>query len=168
MRRIIVLAVTGVALAGCSSVSLPGMSSPPPPPTTVSLQLDSTPPGANATTSAGPGCKTPCSVDVPSGDPLTVTFALARYQSQTVSVQPVQTAAEGSSSIFSSPPPPKVEMDPNPVHVDLQRGGPQKRGAKRRAAKRPARTPATAAAPASTTEAAPPAAAASPFPAPNQ
>jgi hypothetical protein len=168
MRRVMIIAAASIALAGCSSLSLPGMSSPPPPPTTVSLQLESVPPGATATPSTGGGCKTPCSVDVPATEPLSVTFTLARYQPQTVAVQPVQTAAETSSSIFSSPPPPKAEMDPNPVHADLQRAGPQRRGAKRRAVKRPAR--ASAAAPASVAPAADTAqpAAASPFPTPAQ
>ena len=45
----------------------------------VQVQLESTPPGADATTSLGPGCKTPCSVSVPAPDAgFTVTFDAAQ------------------------------------------------------------------------------------------
>ena len=52
---------SGSSLAGCSSLSLDAFKATPP---TVQVQLESVPPGADAQTSLGPGCKTPCSVDV--------------------------------------------------------------------------------------------------------
>ena len=62
MRRVIVIAVAGASLAGCSSFSWDAFKPAPP---TVQVQLESVPPGADARTSLGPGCKTPCSVAVP-------------------------------------------------------------------------------------------------------
>src|SRR5450759_537871 len=45
MRRVIVIAVAGASLAGCSSFSLDAFKPTPP---TVQVQLDSVPPGADA------------------------------------------------------------------------------------------------------------------------
>ena len=54
-------------------------------PPLVPIQLESTPPGADATTSLGPGCKTPCTVSVPAPDAgFTVTFNLPRFLPATV------------------------------------------------------------------------------------
>src|SRR6478609_2654689 len=62
MRRVIAIAVAGASLAGCSSFSgLDYFKSTPPP---IQVQLESTPPGAEASTTAGPGCKTPCAITV--------------------------------------------------------------------------------------------------------
>jgi hypothetical protein len=44
-------------LAGCSSLSLDSFK---PAPLMVKVALESAPPGADATTSLGPACKTPC------------------------------------------------------------------------------------------------------------
>ena len=62
MRRVIAIAVAGYSVAGCSSFSLDSFKPTPP---TVQIQLESTPPGADAVTSLGPACKTPCAVAVP-------------------------------------------------------------------------------------------------------
>ena len=76
MRRVIAIAVAGASLAGCSSFSFDSFKSAPPP---VQVQLESVPPGADATTSVGPGCKTPCSVAVAAPDAgFSVTFALRK------------------------------------------------------------------------------------------
>src|SRR6058998_1702800 len=68
MRRIIAIAIAG-ALAGvsggCSSFSTEAFRAAP---ATVQLELDSVPPGAEAVTSVGPSCKTPCSVAVAAPD----------------------------------------------------------------------------------------------------
>src|SRR6185312_3579313 len=88
MRRVIALAFAGISLAGCSSFSLDSFKPTPPP---VQVQLESAPPGADATTSLGPGCKTPCSVSVPAPDAgFAVTFLLPRYEPATVQVNVIR------------------------------------------------------------------------------
>ena len=57
---------------------------------------------------SGQSCRTPCELTIQVAPELSVTFALAGYQSETVSVR----SEEGS--VFSSP-----KLTPNPVHVAL-------------------------------------------------
>jgi hypothetical protein len=125
MRRVIVIAVAGAGLAGCSSLpssfSLDAFKSAPP---TVQVQLDSTPPGADARTSVGPGCKTPCSVSVAAPDAgFSVTYTLNKYQPATVPVQVVRNPGD-----FTSPA--TTMVDPNPVVAELQPTAPPPKAAK--------------------------------------
>ena len=161
MRRLIVISLAGIALSGCASFSVPGLDFLTPAPAVTTLQLESMPPGAEARTSAGPSCRTPCSVSVPAA-PLTVTYTLDRYQPQTVSVQPLQQAVvnpnvdSGGSGYI-------VELDPNPVFAQLAPSAPLKGGTKRPPPKRVAkRPPADAPPPAGSPF--PPPAGSSPFP----
>jgi len=64
MRRVLAIALAGASLGGCSSLGGYFKSTPP----TIQVQLESQPEGADATTSIGPGCKTPCSVSVAAPD----------------------------------------------------------------------------------------------------
>jgi hypothetical protein len=115
MRRVIVIAVTGLSLAGCSSFSLDAFKSAPPP---LQVQLESAPPGADARTSLGPGCKTPCSVSVPAPDSgFSVTYTLPRFQPVTVPVQVIRVPGDLTS-------PGSTTMDPNPVFAELRPAGP--------------------------------------------
>ena len=61
MRRVLVLTAAGLSLAGCSSFSMDAFKSAPEP---VTVQFESTPPGAEAKTSVGPACTTPCSLPI--------------------------------------------------------------------------------------------------------
>ncbi|AJA64031.1 MULTISPECIES: hypothetical protein [Bradyrhizobium] len=159
MRRFIAIALAGASLGGCSSMSWDMFKSAPP---TVQVRLESNPPGADATTSLGAGCKTPCSVSVPAPDaPFTVAFALPKYQPASVPVNVIKNPGD-----FTTPA--SVTTDPNPVFAELQPAAPPKPVRKPHRPKKP-KPAATAAAPA---EAAPAAAAAapaagSPFPDPN-
>ncbi|MCC8981373.1 hypothetical protein, partial [Bradyrhizobium acaciae] len=118
MRRIIVIAAAGLSLAGCSSFSLDSFKSAPPP---MQVQLDSAPQGADAVTSLGPGCKTPCSVSVPAPEAnFTVTFNMPKFQPATVPV--TVTRAPGD---FTSPA--TTTLDPSPVFAELQPAGPPPR-----------------------------------------
>ena len=111
MRRVIAIAVTGASLAGCSSLSLDSFKSAPP---LVKVALESAPPGADATTSLGPACKTPCSVDVPAPDAgFSVTFTLPKFQPATVPVQVIRNPGDSAS-------PPTTIVDPSPVFAELQ------------------------------------------------
>jgi len=53
-----------------------------------SLAIESEPPGAEAKTSLGQSCRTPCQLSVQPGSEFSVTLALSGYQPQTVSVRP--------------------------------------------------------------------------------
>ena len=114
MRRVIAIAVAGASLGGCSS--MPSFSSigdyfkstPP----AIQVQLESQPSGADAKTSLGPGCKTPCSVSVPAPDTgFSVTFLLPRFEPATVQV-----------NVIRNPDGPAI-TDPNPVFAELRKAG---------------------------------------------
>jgi hypothetical protein len=144
MRRIIMIAVTGASLGGCSSFSLDAFRPTPP---TLQVQLDSVPPGADARTSLGPGCKTPCSaaVKVPEGG-FSVTYTLDRFQPMTIPVQVIRDPGDASL----------ITLDPNPVVAELQPAAPPPKTAGKKIFK-PKKPKAAAAAPTG-----------SPFPAPPQ
>jgi hypothetical protein len=145
MRRVIVIAVAGLGLAGCSSFSMDALRPTPP---SVTVQLDSIPPGADARTSAGPGCKTPCSVQVPATDSFSVTFNLPKFQPVTVPVQVVSLPGD-----FTTPA--STSVDPNPVVAELQPAVPVRKQPTKMLRKRKPKAAAAA-----------PAAAGSPFPTP--
>lgn len=158
MRRVIVIAAAGVSLAGCSSFSLDSFKPTPPPPPTVQVQLDSTPEGADARTSVGPGCKTPCTAAVPIPDGgFTVTFSMNGFQPATVPVQVTKFPGD-----FTTPA--SVNVDPNPVTAELRPAGPppkvkkvvRPRKPKPKAAAAPAAAPADSAFPAPAPAAPPP------------
>jgi hypothetical protein len=168
MRYGIVRAWAGVALAGalagCSSLSLPSFDSSPPPPADqpAEVQFDSRPPGAIATLSDGPSCKTPCALQIVPRPGTSVTFTLERHLPRTIQLQVLQ--HPGKADYFGNAPT-LVDIDPNPVFAELLPAKPVKKA--RQAA---ARTqPTQVAAPAETQSAAPSApASSSPFPPPSQ
>ena len=87
MGRSAALVAAALMLAACTSFSdvdlFKSVSN------SVDLQLESQPPGAEAKTSLGPSCRTPCSLSLKSGSDFTVTFALDGYEPQTVGVAPI-------------------------------------------------------------------------------
>jgi len=146
MRRALAIAVTGLSLAGCSSFSLDSFKPTPPP---IQVQLESVPPGADATTSVGPACKTPCTANVPAPDAgFSVTFTLPKFQPVTVPVQVIRTLGDSTD-------PASTTTEPNPVFAELKPAGPPPKANKPMRPKKP--KPPQAAAPAS---------GATPFPAP--
>jgi hypothetical protein len=148
MRRVIAIAVAGASLCGCSSMpSLDMFKSTPP---SMQVQLESAPPGADARTSLGPGCKTPCSVSVPAPDTgggFSVSYALNKYQPATVQVQVNRNPDD----------PAAATTDPNPVFAELQPAGPPPKPPHKPMRPKKPKPPKAAAAPA----------AGSPFPDPN-
>lgn len=135
MRRFILITAAGLSLAGCSSFSMDAFK---PAPTTVSVKLDSVPPGADAQTSNGDTCKTPCSVTVPTTEGFSVTYSLAKYQPLTIPVQVTHTPGNLMT-------PATTTVDPNPVVGQLQPATPPKRSIRKRPRK--PRAPRAAAAP---------------------
>src|SRR5215469_8151884 len=126
MSRVIAVTACGFMLAACSatmpSLSLDFMKSAPQAET---LAIESEPPGAEAKTSLGQNCRTPCQLRVQPGSEFSVTLTLSGYQPQTVSVRP---EADGAVAV--------PRLAPNPVHVDLQAVAPPKKPVPKK--KRPA------------------------------
>ena len=148
MYRVFAIVAGALALAACSSspdwMSFGGLKSGPML-DTVSFELE--PPGAEAKTSNGQTCRTPCSLALPVEAPLTVTFTLNGYASESERLDMVQATGEAP------------RFGPNPVVAQLTPA----RATKKLAAKKPAtKKPAAAAAPAPMTAA--PAQPASPWP----
>src|SRR5262249_60738517 len=77
------------------------------------LAIESEPPGAEAKTSLGQNCRTPCQLRVQPGSEFSVTLTLSGYQPQTVSVR---TESDGAVAV--------PRLAPNPGHVDLRAVGP--------------------------------------------
>jgi hypothetical protein len=82
-------------------------------PTTEVLRIESEPPGADARTSEGQTCRTPCELTVPTDNELAVTVQMTGYQPQTL---PVRVDGKGGDS----------RLQPNPVYVELQPAAPVK------------------------------------------
>jgi hypothetical protein len=150
MFRVIVIAVAGASLAGCSSFSWDAFKPAPP---TLQVQLDSVPTGADARTSLGPGCKTPCSIAVPAPEAgFSVTYTLNKFQPATVAVQVIRTPGDFLTAATTT-------INPNPVVAELQPVAPPPKPARKMLKpKKPKPPKGTAAAPA----------AGSPFPDPAQ
>jgi hypothetical protein len=83
---------------------------------TVDLQLESEPDGAEAKTSLGPSCRTPCALPIRPGPDVAVTFTLEGYQPQTVAVKVIRTNARSDWEGKTRGDP---ELDPNPAHAVL-------------------------------------------------
>lgn len=118
MRRVLAIVVAAVSLGGCSSFSSFSLDSFKPAPPVVQVQLESIPSGAEARTSSGQSCKTPCTVSVPASDAgFSVTYTLNKFNPETVPVQVINIPGD-----FSTPASTKIE--PNPVIAELKPIGP--------------------------------------------
>jgi hypothetical protein len=150
MYRVLVIAGGALALAACSSS--PDWLSFKSGPMLDTVSFESEPPGAEAKTSNGQTCRTPCSLALPLESPLTVAFTLNGYAPESEKLEMIQATGE----------PPR--FGPNPVVVELTPAVQQPRpAAKKPPARKPAtKRPAAAAAPAPMTVA--PAQSASPWP----
>ena len=154
MKRVVAIAVCGLSLAACSSMpswmqfDLGKVA-----PTATTMQFESEPAGAEARTSLGQACRTPCTQTVTANE-FSVSFSLPGYQPQTVPVR-VVASADGSDAEGA-------RLVPNPVFVELQPAGPapMKKPAPKKKPKAAPRAAPTAMAP----EPAPAPAPASPWP----
>ncbi len=119
MRQVIlvasVLPLAGTGLAGCSSFSFDSFKSTPP---VVQVALESVPSGAEARTSDGQTCKTPCSINVAAGGAgFSVTFTMNKFQPVTVPVAVLYTPGDLTTAASTT-------IDPNPVVAELKPVGP--------------------------------------------
>ena len=105
---IVVAAVAGVSLTGCSSAVSSNSSSE----QLQALKFESDPPGAEIHTPTDQTCKTPCELSVPSREQLVI-ITKNDYQPQTVQVT---LGPQPDHSFWENPPP---TLAPNPVHVVL-------------------------------------------------
>lgn len=145
MTMIRILAVVGGALllSGCASMNLDFLKTGP---VMDTVRFESEPPGAEARTSTGQNCRTPCALAIEASNPVSVTFNLNGYRPETEQLE-VISGPEGQ------------RLRPNPVTVELTAAPP----APRRATPAPRKKPAPrAAAPAAPRAAAPAAAAPAP------
>jgi hypothetical protein len=125
MLRVMRVGAIGAAalLAGCSTAWMPSwnlgsIGSTFSGGANVSLTIESDPPGADARTSIGPACRTPCMIPVAADREFTVTYTLNGYLPRTVPVTPrqpdptrVEVEAGGAA--------PAVDLVPNPVYAQL-------------------------------------------------
>jgi hypothetical protein len=130
--RVFFVVAGAAGLAACGSMGLDLGSGSPRSGVVAPLRLESDPPGAEAKTSVGPGCRTPCAVNVPADREFTVSFTLNGYIPASESVKPV--VPDDGRVDIEAPTQPVVELAPNPVYAELQPAPPP---AKQRAKARP-------------------------------
>jgi hypothetical protein len=138
--RIAAAAGCGFALAACS-MTMPSFDFFKSTPSTEVLRIESEPPGADARTSQGQTCRTPCELTVPTDNELAVTVQMAGFQPQTL---PVHAGGNGGDT----------RLQPNPLYVELQPAAPVKPARPAPAPKK--KTTAVPAAPRAQTQAAAP------------
>jgi hypothetical protein len=146
--RVLAVAACGLVPAGCAnwmpSIDFSGALTPASAAATIEVQSE--PPGAEAKSPAGAGCRTPCTLPAPASGEFTVSFALEGYQTQTVMVRPLPAEFREFGT------PNAARFDPSPVFAQLEPAPPPPRGRQKRpkpartsAASRPAPAPAPAA-----------------------
>src|SRR6476660_2052077 len=129
MRQVIVIMASGLALAGCASGGANPDWWPKFEPAPVSIQFESQPAGAEAKTSTGQSCPTPCSLAMAPDKEFSVTFSAAGRQPQTVPVH----ITKPEDDPFA-----EASRQPNPVSVELAVA--PKTPAKRAPCRKPAAT----------------------------
>ena len=157
MSRVIAVLACGFALAACS-MSMPSLDFFKSSSGTEVLRIESEPPGADAQTTQGQSCRTPCELTIPAGEELAISFALNGYQPLNMQIR-----SEGANGAGGE------RLQPNPVYAELQPLKPpakQKSAPKRTAKKTASAPPPGPSGPAAVSAAAPAAAAAYPWPDP--
>jgi hypothetical protein len=108
------LVICGLGLTACgSSQTLPGLDPFKPKPTTTALLVQSNPDGADARSSLGGTCRTPCTMAIATAGDFTISFDRDGYEPQTVTVH--STMSEGGYTTPASP-----TLDPNVVSVAVK------------------------------------------------
>jgi hypothetical protein len=121
MYRAFAALACACTLAGCA-MSMPSMDFFKSGASTETLRIESDPPGADAHTTEGQNCRTPCELVVPSGGETAIAFALNGYQPLTIPVRTEQPGGQGSGF--------EARLQPNPVYAELQPIGSARPGQK--------------------------------------
>jgi hypothetical protein len=143
MYRVVAIVGAGLAVAACSSTSNGAFGFGP---TKEAVRFESEPPGAEAKTSTGESCRTPCAIAMPTDKGFSVTFSLTGYKPATEELQ-LASMSDGTS-----------QLRPNPVIATLAAVPPPKKKAramKTVAKPAPKSKPVAAAPPAATPAASP-------------
>lgn len=140
--RFVAIAGCGLSLSACSSMpSWMQFDLPRAAPAATTMQFESEPAGAEARTSTGQSCRTPCSIAVTASE-FSVTFTMPGRAPQTVPVKVVAPESADPNAPADSQAP---RLVPNPVFVELQPATPpparkKPAPAKKKPATRPAPT----------------------------
>jgi hypothetical protein len=129
LDRTFALVICGFGLAACSSFTMPGFDALTPKPTTTVLLIQSNPGGAEARSSLGPTCRTPCTMAIGAAGDFTISLARDGYEPQTVTVH--STMSGGGYMTAASP-----TLEPTSVDVTLE-PLPQAKGPKQAVRQRP-------------------------------
>ena len=117
MYRVFIVVGGSLALAACSSSSSPdwlNLGSVKPSPMMDTVRFESEPPGAEAKTSNGQSCRTPCALALPVNSPITVTFTLNGYLPESEKIEPISASLDSDFAAGSA-----TSLRPNPVMVEL-------------------------------------------------
>ena len=121
MKRVVAIAACGFSLAGCSSMPswMPASSCRAARRRRTTMQFESEPAGAEARTSPGQACRTPCSLAVPASE-FTVSFALPGYPAaDRAGAKCIAGGVDPATGQARAP-----RLVPNPVFVELQPAAP--------------------------------------------
>lgn len=133
VTRLIAVMACGLGLSSCASF-MPSLDFFASKPTSAMLSIESDPPGAEARTSLGTTCRTPCTQQVPLTADITVSYALNGYTPQAITVHP--SADAGAAAL----------LDPNPAFAELKPAAPPPKPAVAKRPRRPRPPPQPAAA----------------------
>jgi hypothetical protein len=117
MNRVIAVVACGLTLAACTSGAFPGLFAKPEP-KPVKVVFQSQPAAAEAKTSIGPTCVTPCELAMDPNKEFSVTFTLKGYQPQTI---PVAAHVPEGMSAEEAEWQNATTLVPNPVVVTLEK-----------------------------------------------
>lgn len=128
MYRVLAIVAASLFLSACADLSTPSWMKPnwdffKSSPSMETVRFESEPPGAEAKTSTGQNCRTPCALAVPGNAGFSVTFTLTGYLPDSETVELVS-QGDGTSALrpnpvvvelSPAPPPPKPQVKPAPA-----------------------------------------------------
>ena len=97
-----------------------------PAPAMDTVRFESEPPGAEAKTSNGQTCRTPCALALPANAPLTVTFTLNGYQPESENIEPISSTI-GTPRIAAQPGAGRTDACAAAAEAGQEAGAPRRR-----------------------------------------